>query len=503
MLPHQLTHDMFDTATILESLMDYARAYCRSLGHMFDDGTIRLTALTGSAATEIRGATLHSTVKLGPRSRITDDDIEEWLNTRLLVIDEISFAGYDTVMAKLSPRLQSLTQCNDFLYGKVAIVFIGDFFQLEPTQGKAIYKVDNSLYWELTLNCMVELKGDWRFKDCSQMREAMKMYRAQGLTKELRDLFNSRMIGNVVDGKTIEMPDIRKTQVATFANATRHAANDTVFNEHLARYHSKDPNDAIPDFTVIIKGYVEWAHNKQPLSFGERHKFFAETTEQDVHLPGSPSRRCAPMLKLFYKTLVMGTDNEDVSNGVANGTTASFEYLVLKEGKQAHKIKFNGYWVYAVNAEDVDYMKLRWTADSTFEGTFCIAPSLRTYVVHYKINEFGRTHKVEPKMRIGQFLITVNHATTGHKLQGKSLEEIIIREWALGRRHRNWIYVVLSRVKRLNGLFLMEPIPEDDETAPPPEMLAMLDRLRTRLLVRADHPDIVPIRASLEQYRVA
>jgi hypothetical protein len=62
--------------------------------------------------------------------------------------------------------------------------------------------------------------------------------------------------------------------------------------------------------------------------------------------------------------------------------------------------------------------------------------------------------------------VIVNHATTGHNLQGKSVKSLVIAEWP---KVRNWAKVVLSGVKTLGGLFLMKPIPEDIIFLPPKE----------------------------------
>jgi hypothetical protein len=67
--------------------------------------------------------------------------------------------------------------------------------------------------------------------------------------------------------------------------------------------------------------------------------------------------------------------------------------------------------------------------------------------------------------------VIVNHATMGHKLQGKTVESLVIAEWS---RVKNWNYVVFSRVKRLSGLFLMEPIPEDINFLPASNYLEMM-----------------------------
>ena len=59
-------------------------------------------------------------------------------------------------------------------------------------------------------------------------------------------------------------------------------------------------------------------------------------------------------------------------------------------------------------------------------------------------------HKV--KVKVVQFGDNSNKATTGHKLQGVSLNQMVVRSWNYSTP--NWIYIVLSRVRALEGLFL-------------------------------------------------
>ena len=75
--------------------------------------------------------------------------------------------------------------------------------------------------------------------------------------------------------------------------------------------------------------------------------------------------------------------------------------------------------------------------------------------------------------------MVVNHATTGHKLQGKTVESLVIVEWS---RVKNWANVVISRVKTLNGLFLLKPIPDDIDFSPANDYLEMMKYLRKMVL---------------------
>ena len=60
------------------------------------------------------------------------------------------------------------------------------------------------------------------------------------------------------------------------------------------------------------------------------------------------------------------------------------------------------------------------------------------------------------KTKILQFPVNNDLATTGHKLQGMTKKFIIVSQ--LNYSTVNWIYVVLSRVTKLSGLFLLHPI---------------------------------------------
>ena len=78
----------------------------------------------------------------------------------------------------------------------------------------------------------------------------------------------------------------------------------------------------------------------------------------------------------------------------------------------------------------------------------------------------------------------MNHATTGHKMQGKSVDQLVIVEWA--KKVKNWTYVVLSRVTSLDGLFLFSPLPDEDASAPPADLSDMLDRFRRNISAKGD-----------------
>ena len=73
-------------------------------------------------------------------------------------------------------------------------------------------------------------------------------------------------------------------------------------------------------------------------------------------------------------------------------------------------------------------------------------------------------------------LYSLSKAITGHKLQGVSLNRMVVRSW--NYRCKNWIYVVLSRVRSLQGLFLCEKLDDSKSFDVDPKLLQEEQRLQ-------------------------
>ena len=175
---------------------------------------------------------------------------------------------------------------------------------------------------------------------------------------------------------------------------------------------------------------------------------------------------------------MMGTINKDVASGIANGTCSTFERAVFKPGKSATPIQMYGKWVYCIDIEDVDHLILRWQ-DSKYRGTFRVKPETAKFTAQFPVwDEWGTVRRLNQSLSITHFPLLVNYATTGHKLQGKSLDQLVIAQWS---KQENWAYVVLSRVRTLEGLFLTDPIPYDIEFVPSPAYQSMMESMRTKL----------------------
>ena len=76
-----------------------------------------------------------------------------------------------------------------------------------------------------------------------------------------------------------------------------------------------------------------------------------------------------------------------------------------------------------------------------------------------------------------QFPINLADAVTGHKLQGRTLDKIIITGWGFSFM-RNWEYTVLSRVKTRAGLFLLEELDLDKSYGASEQFIRFIERLK-------------------------
>ncbi|EJK51466.1 hypothetical protein THAOC_29356 [Thalassiosira oceanica] len=75
-----------------------------------------------------------------------------------------------------------------------------------------------------------------------------------------------------------------------------------------------------------------------------------------------------------------------------------------------------------------------------------------------------------------QIPVNSSGAITGHKLQGLTKDSLVVYEWD---SDTCWIYVVLSRVRTLKGLYLIRPIRKSDIKAASKEYLEFMERMET------------------------
>ena len=92
-----------------------------------------------------------------------------------------------------------------------------------------------------------------------------------------------------------------------------------------------------------------------------------------------------------------------------------------------------------------------------------------------------------------QFCVIHNIATTGHKLQGVSLDDLVVNSWNYSCP--NWVYVILSRVRTLAGLVFNVPLDENNDYTPKPELVRWEENIKNTV----ERP-LFEQRGELEEY---
>ena len=109
-----------------------------------------------------------------------------------------------------------------------------------------------------------------------------------------------------------------------------------------------------------------------------------------------------------------------------------------------------------MSVDDVEYMLCEHYPETDSDKPppkFKLYPDKETVNVHLKMFDNMVTIGGMTKT---QFPVNSNIATTGHKLQGMTKNILIVQSWNYSFENR--VYVVLSRVRTLSGLFLCQKL---------------------------------------------
>ncbi len=101
---------------------------------MWSNKTFIFTTYTGSAASLFGGVTISKAAFLNQHKQLSVDDIDEWQDVQIVVIDEVSFMSV-SILKMLDRKLKEIRN-RSLPFGGFTIIFAGDFRQLEPVGAK-------------------------------------------------------------------------------------------------------------------------------------------------------------------------------------------------------------------------------------------------------------------------------------------------------------------------------------------------------------------------------
>jgi ribonuclease HI len=369
-----------------------------------------VTATTGVAAENVKGTTVHSYAGIGLGNASKEELLKfvmgrppavgRWKDTKYLVIDEVSMLHAE-LFEKLEFIARKVRQ-DERPFGGVQLILCGDFFQLPPVErrGKDVARYAfQSLVWgacgieTLTLQ-QVQRQSDNRF-----------------IT-----LLNEIRLGNLSERSSRQLEachaDVKALPNDGILPTRLYCLNRNVDAEN--QYHL----DRLPAPDCVYTGDDQW----QPRN-GEEYGAEPEDAyrKETVRFPGGGrtkadiledlDRKCSIKIRLRVGAQVMYTKNDPARN-LVNGSRG----VVTECGNGPPKVLFDNKQVLEV--------KMERTAQSCRQGRL-----IRMYLP-----------------------LKLAWAMTVHKSQGMTLTRAELQldnAFEVGQ-----VYVALSRVKSLDGLYL-------------------------------------------------
>lgn len=487
----------------------YCFEFCIVVSIPWDEDTFLFTATTGSSASLFGGSTIHDAAFLNGNERNISTALRErWKRVRILIIDEISFFTKNNV-DKLDARLKNIMGVPNKAYGGISIVFSGDFHQLKPVitslTDRVLYDMTSNGFFLGNINSAIILEESHRFDDDPEYGQVMRRFWSGQVTLADIRYINTRVVGY----NGLKLPDDDIDSDTTYAcpyNRQRNAISARIFKNHLENddFPSIDTDDLPPDHTLIIEADIRSSKDKSNgatrVSSTMRDAIINTCGDADVKV--NKSKKIDPSLRIYAGAHVMCNNNDLLKKyKIGNGTIARVKRVKLKTSAPDSLIWKN--WedkkVYTVSARHVEWVEIERFPDnariralkksiqqlksilSSEDGSnnlerqneldalnrdlivareaqcVRIYPTKSSAAVDLSIGN-SRTKMKIKNVKITQLPINMNDATTGHKLQGMSKDKLIVVSWTF---ISNWVYVVLSRVRTLDGLYLLEPLPED------------------------------------------
>ena len=393
-----------------------------------DDVIVLLTAPTGVAAFNIDGMTLHSALLLG-RSKYSgfqplSHDRLNSLRTKLsrlmlLIVDEVSMVGANMLL-EIHKRLQQIKGVLDgAIFGGVSILAVGDLYQLPPVGQAPLFSTVSDCYAQLygsgSLWCdhfiMHELTQVMRQKDDLAFSELLCRVRTNSCTADDVKILKSREIA------------------ADTANYPTQALHVYRLNADVDKRNSDMLNSIAPksaQFAIKATDSVAGQTN---------HISLTSLSDKRSETGGLHST-----LRLTIGARVMLTTNVDVSDGLVNGARGEVVHIVANNNSEVTSIlvKF-----------DNSRVGLKSIQTSPYRARFANAVPLSKYEV-----VFFAKGKRGSEIKCLQFPLTLAWATTIHKVQGLTLDEIVV-DMKGGRFSPGQAYVAFSRVKTQAGLHIL------------------------------------------------
>ena len=290
------------------------------------------------------------------------------------------------------------------------------------------------------ISLIIELNGMHGFKQDVRWGKLLMRMRNGELTKEDVEFINTKV---VTVPKSRHLP--KNLRYATYFNRDRDAINMALFEERCTRFRCH--NFSTRDTLIVLADKLEAKTSHGTYEPFHNHEIFWENSgEDDIKFPKECNGRMDPLLKLYKGFQLMLGFNNNVRGGEANRTTVTLISVCLKPNIIPIQILIGKLPVKAVYASQVVSIVLKHNNPKILPNTFKLEPiefRITTRILKPQLLWMKEDDRKMVKMMATQFPVISNQATTGHKLQGASINQLFVNNW---NYTTNWPYVVLSQL---------------------------------------------------------
>ena len=425
---------------------------------------VLLTAPTGVAAVNIDGTTIHTALGLpvgrfGKTIPKLSDKRRTALRNRLcdvrvLIIDEISMVS-NLQLLHIHLRLIEVFGCNDTIpFAGLTIIAVGDFYQLPPVQQRTVY-ADYKDTWQNMIHIwklfkIVELDEVMRQRGDSELIDLLNKVRTATLDENDESLLKSKFIDKNTAGYPIDALHI-------------YAENSPCHE------HNKNMLDALDNILYTVHAIDEAPKNVSK-----------DIIDKALSRNQSQTGGLAQTLYVKINARVMLTVNIDIADRLINGQIGTVKHITRNSNNTIVKIY--------IKFDDDEAGRKKIDSDCFAKQNMWVLIEKSEASVNLKINRDS-----SPIIKRTQFPLILSWACTVHKVQGLSLDKAVVSFNLLKQKSFNYgqMYVALSRVTSLNGLYLTG---EFKRTAikSDPRALQEYERMRTECLIQPfDIPDFL------------
>lgn len=414
---------------------------------------ILVSAPTGAAATLINGFTIHSLLLL-PRQ--TGTNLQKltamWAKVNYLIIDEVSMIGA-LLHSDISNRIQQakgLSPSEDIPFGGVNVIFTGDFGQLKPVLAKPVYS--HGLLSRLDTYDVQRAKGISAIKGAYLWRLVNNVVLLKKNQRQRDDPIYAELLARVRVGKSEEAYHNRTAD--DYATLQRRLMSN-LSHESLASFH---------DAPIIVGTRV--VRDLLNLRLLEHH---ARATREHVHIYYSADRIAKEVpttdicerlwdlrstatgdalgqLPLFPGMKVMVQENLAFGFHVVNGAIGTVRDI-------KYEVRESRRYPIVVYVHIPGIGQICPTASKDVVPIFPVRTTFRWTLKHATEN----SKAIEVTVTRSQLPLLPAYVYTDYKSQGRSLDHAIV-DPATARTLQG-VYVMLSRVRTLNGLAVLRTFP--------------------------------------------